>query len=80
MDLDPDLLRAAKQRAAERHMTLSAVVEEALREAAARREQQARAARVNPTTDRSRGGLRSGVDLDDNVAVRDLMDTVDDPL
>lgn len=80
MDLDPDLLRAAKQRAAERHTTLSAVVEEALREAAARREQQARGPRINPTTDRSRGGLRSGVDLDDNAAVRDLMDTVDDPL
>lgn len=78
MDLDVQVLHEAKQRAAERHTTLSAIVEEALREASARRRQAARAGRATLTTDPRRGGLRAGADLDDNAALRDLMDGADD--
>lgn len=80
VDLDMQVLQEAKQRAAERHTTLSVIVEEALREAAARRRQTFHSGRVTLTTDPRRGGLRPGVDLADNAALRDLMDGDDDPL
>jgi len=74
------VLQQAKQRAAERHTTVSVIVEEALREAGARRRQAGQAGRVALTTDPRRGGLRPGVDLADNTVLRDLMDSDDDPL
>lgn len=77
MDLEPDVLREAKQLAAQRHTTLSEIVQEALREAAARRRMAPRQP-VALTTDGGRGGVRPGVDLDDNAALRDLMDRSDD--
>jgi hypothetical protein len=80
VDLDMTVLQEAKQRAAERHTTLSAIVEEALREAAARRRQASSAGRIALTTDPHRGGLRPGVDLADNAALRDLLEADDDPL
>lgn len=80
VDLDVHVLQDAKQRAAQRHTTLSVIVEEALREAAARRRQAHPTGRVMLTTDARTGGLRPGVDLADNAALRDLMDGDDDPL
>lgn len=74
------VLQEAKQRAAERHTTLSVIVEEALREAAARRRHDGQPRLVTLTTDPRRGGLRPGVDLADNAGLRDLMDGDDDPL
>jgi hypothetical protein len=74
------VLQEAKQRAAERHTTLSVIVEEALREASTRRRHAHEAGRVAFTTDARRGGLRPGADIADNAALRDLMDGDDDPL
>ena len=74
VDVDPELLQAAKKQAADRHATLSVVVEDALRESFARRESGRRAGSVTLTADRSRGGLRPAVDLDNNAALLDVMD------
>lgn len=71
--LDDDLLAAARLRAAERGTTLTSVIEEALREALARRP----APEAEPfqlVTYYGKGGTLPGVDLHDNVALRDLMD------
>jgi Bacterial antitoxin of type II TA system, VapB len=70
--LDDDLLAAAKRRAAERGTTLTAVIEDALRESLARRAPTKRARIELP---RFCGeGVQPGVDLDDSAALRDLMD------
>ncbi|ADI14516.1 type II toxin-antitoxin system VapB family antitoxin [Truepera radiovictrix] len=73
--LDDELLREAKRLAAETNQTLTAVIEEALRERLARR----KGARDRPpfTPKVYRGpakGLQPGVDLDDNAALLDLME------
>jgi hypothetical protein len=71
--LDENLLREAKAYAAETDRTLTRLVEDALREALARRE-------VRPTRPRIRlrtfkgCGLQPGVNLDSNAALLDLMD------
>jgi hypothetical protein len=70
--LDDDLLAEAKQLAARTRRSLNAVIEDALREMLARREQPARTV-VRLTTFRG-NGLRPGVDLDDSAALYDLMD------
>jgi hypothetical protein len=72
--LDPALLRAAKRYAAEAGTTLTALVEDGLREILGRR----RDAGKEPPPVRLptfRGdGLRAGVDLDDSAALREVMD------
>jgi predicted transcriptional regulator len=77
--LDDQLLRDAKTLAAESGRTLTAVIEDALRAALARR----RMVEVDkkwemPTFDM--GGLMPGVDLDNNAALLDLMEADDDPV
>ncbi len=70
--LDDDLLAAAKTRAAERHTTLTSLIEDSLRQTLAQR----------PAQPGERLKIRSfgdaatlpGVDLDDSAALRDLMD------
>lgn len=72
LTIDDELLRQAKERAARSHRTVSEVVEDAMREAFGRRAAGDRPrATALPT---SPGGPRPGVDLDDNVALRDLVD------
>jgi len=74
--LDDQLLREAKRVAAESSRTLTAVVEDALREMLARRKQSAKQPRTTlPTFDL--GGLMPGVDLDDSAGLRDIMDAED---
>ncbi len=70
--LDDELLKAARRLAAETGRTLTAVIEDAVREAVARRH--APAAR-RPVTLPTRGGqgLQPGVDLDDSRALLDRM-------
>jgi hypothetical protein len=71
--LDDDLLREAKAAAARQGRTLTSLIEDGLRE---------QLARASATRDRppkplptfTGGGLRPGVDLDDNAAVRELLD------
>lgn len=71
--LDDALARQAKLRAAEQGITFTQLIDEALRERLAARPQ---AKKAGPFRLRSygKGGVRPGVDLDDNRAVRDLMD------
>jgi hypothetical protein len=70
--LDDELLSAAKQRVAADHTTLTALIEDSLRQTLA----------VRPLEPDERfsvrlfghGGMLPGVDLDDSAALRDLMD------
>jgi hypothetical protein len=76
--LDEDLLREVRRLAAEERMTLTAVLEQALREMLARRRQPRDRPRVPLPTFGGRG-LQPGVDLDDSAALLDLMDDRDGP-
>jgi hypothetical protein len=70
--LNDDLLAAAKQRAAAEHTTLTALIEDSLRRTLVLHP--ARAAMrftIQPFGDAE---LLPGADLDDSVALRDLMD------
>jgi hypothetical protein len=67
------LLAAAKQYAGEAGKSLTAVIEEAVTEMLARRQQSRRRLRVRFTTFRGKG-LQPGVRLDDSAALRDRMD------
>ena len=71
--LDDLLLAEAKKYAAETGRTLTAVIEDALREVLARRKQPFKRRAVRLPTFRG-GGLQRGVDLDDTSALLDLMD------
>lgn len=74
--IDDRLLAEAKTRAADSGRTLNAVVEDALREAFARRAATPRQPR--PTLPVFRGSrLVPGVDLDDSAALLDLMERAD---
>jgi hypothetical protein len=76
--LDDELLREVKVHAAEQRMTLTAVLEEALRELLARRRQPVDRPRV-PLPSFKGQGLQPGVDLDDSSALLDLMEGRDAP-
>jgi hypothetical protein len=69
-----DLLSEAKKLSAESHTTLTALIEDALRERLSRRRQKSR---VKPTqlTTYGKGGLQPGVDLDDSAGLLDLMES-----
>lgn len=71
--LDEHLLAEAKKRAAESGTTLTAVLEQALRESLARRSAVPKSRPVRLKTFKGTG-LRPGVDLDDSAALLDLMD------
>ncbi len=76
--LDETLLRDAKQLAARSGKSLTAIIEDALRESLTRQRSLGtrKAVRLN-TVDGN--GLRPGVDLDDSASLLDLMDASDDP-
>jgi hypothetical protein len=76
--LDDHLLREAKRLAARSGRTLTAVLEDALREMLARRQAPANRGRVALPTFRG-AGLRPGVDLDDSAALLDVMERGGDP-
>jgi hypothetical protein len=71
--LDDDLLREAKTYAAETGRTLTAVIDDALREVLSRRRQHHARAPVRLKTVGG-NGTQPGVDLDDSSALLDLMD------
>jgi len=77
--LDDDLLREAKRHAAEKGMTLTALLDQALREILSREERTPVVDRLELPTFRGRG-LQPGVNLDDAVSLRDIMDENDDPV
>jgi hypothetical protein len=70
--LPDELLTEIKKLAAESHTTVTAVIEDALRERLARRRKPV-ARPVHLTTFGS-GGLQPGSDLDDTAALLDLME------
>jgi hypothetical protein len=73
INLDDDVLAEAKLLAHRSGTTLTAVIEDALRERLARRQAAGSPAPVRlPTVAGS--GLRPGVDLDDSSALREYMD------
>lgn len=76
--LNDRLLSEAKVVAARTGRTLTAVIEDALREKLARRKDRAPRARVRLPTFGGRGPL-PGVDLDHTAALLDLIDAPDGP-
>lgn len=71
INLPEDLLRQIKKLAAESRTTVTAVIEDALRAALARRRRTPRPERVELTTFGT-AGLQAGVDLDDSAVLLDL--------
>ena len=74
--LDDQLLAETKQLAAQTGRTLTAVVEDALRETLARRKRSVERAPVSLKTVSGRG-LLPGIDLDDSAALLDIMARAD---
>lgn len=70
--LDENLLAEAKKHAAESGKTLTALLEEALRESLSRRKLHVKSKPVRLKTVKG-SGVRAGVDLDDSAALLDLM-------
>ncbi len=72
--LDEKLLREAKRQAAASGITLTAIIEEALRERLARAQTHKRSRQLIRLHVAGEGGLRPGVDLDDSASLTDLME------
>ncbi len=75
--LDDELLTAAKRLAVESGRTLTAVIEDALRQSLSRRQVSERAAPAKLPVARGGGMLQPGVDLDDSAELGELMETSD---
>ena len=71
--LDDTLLDEAKRAAAEHEMTLTAMIEESLRERLAR-SRAAPAGRRTRLATAGEGGVLPGIDLDDSASLFDIMD------
>ena len=76
--LDDQLLKKTKQLAAKRGKTLTAVIEDALRETLARQKENDQREPVKLPVFQGQG-LQAGVDLDDSAALLELMESADDP-
>lgn len=72
--MEDGLLRRAKRIAAERETTLTAILEEALREWLERQRKGRRRARVDLPVSGASGGVRPGVDLDDSADLLERME------
>ena len=73
LNIDEALLADYKQIAARSHRSLSSVIQDALRESLLRRDEGAGASHVKLPTF-GHGGALPGVDLDDNVATRLILE------
>jgi metal-responsive CopG/Arc/MetJ family transcriptional regulator len=71
--LDDHLLQEVKQLAAQRGSTMTAIIEEALRQMLAHRRAQSADAPPIELITVAGNGLQPGVDLDDSAALLDLM-------
>jgi hypothetical protein len=76
--LDDDLLREAKALAGRTGRTLTAVIEDGLREVLARHRRGRERPRIALPTFKG-SGLRPGVDLDDTAGLLDILDADRDP-
>lgn len=72
--LDQHLLARAKRRAAETGRTLTAILEEALRESLERKARSPKRTPVKLVTVNGKG-VRAGVDLDDSASLLDAMES-----
>ena len=72
--VDEHLLAQAKRHAVESGKTLTAVIEDALRESLARRVMSAKPKPIRLKTFKG-NGVRAGVDLDDSASLLNLMDS-----
>lgn len=70
--IDEDLLDEVKRRALEAHTTVSGFLQDSARESLARIHHQERPFTLTPV---NTGGYRPGVRVNDNAALRDLMDS-----
>ncbi len=75
--IDEQLLQQAKQLAIQSKKSLTAIIEDALRESFARQQAAIQREPVHLITFTGKG-LQPGVDLDDTSALFDLMETPDD--
>ncbi len=75
--IDEQLLQEAKQLAIRSNKSLTAVIEDALREAIARQRASTQREPVHLITFTGKG-LQPGVDLDDSADLLDIMDTHND--
>ena len=73
--LDDELLKEAKRQANEAGVTLTAIIEESLRERLSRSKEGAQRRLTVKLKTTGKGGLIPGVDLDDSAALLDLMDS-----
>jgi Arc/MetJ family transcription regulator len=76
--IDDQLLKEAKQLAARTGKSLTAVIEDALRESLSRQQRSKERKTVNLVTFKGNGPL-PGVDLDDSAALLDLIESGNDP-
>ena len=76
--INEQLLKEAKQLAARKGSSLTAIIEDALRESLSRRGGSGKHEPVHLTTFRG-NGLLPGVDLDDSADLLDLMESTNDP-
>jgi hypothetical protein len=74
--LSDDLLAQAKEAAVRSGRTLTAVIEDALRQALTRKQGQPKQRAICLPTS-GKGGLRPGVNLDSNADLLDIMDESD---
>jgi hypothetical protein len=74
--LNDDLLAEVKEAAAKSGRTLTAVVEDALRQALSRTQAPCKRPRIRLISS-GKGGLRPGVNLDSTAELLDLMDETD---
>jgi len=72
--MEDGLLRRAKRIAAERETTLTAILEEALREWLEQQRKGRRRGRVDLPISGASGGVRPGVDLDDSANLLERME------
>ncbi len=76
--VEEQLLKEVKQQAARRGKSLTAVIEDALRESLSRQHEAGQRDKVHLITFSGKGML-PGVDIDDSAALLDLMESSDDP-
>lgn len=72
--MEDELLRRAKEIAAQRDTTLTAILEQALREWLDRQRRSKQRRRADLPISRARGGLLPGVNLDDTADLLDRME------
>jgi hypothetical protein len=72
--LPEELLRRAKRKAAAEGVTLTALIEDGLRQTLNKRIAPAKARRVSPRVSTATGGLMPGIDLNDSAALQEMDD------